>query len=228
LDAVGDRWALLIVRDLLFGPKRFTDLRAGLPGIGTNILTARLRGLEAEGVVVRRELPPPAATTVYELTEHGHQLEQVLLVLGRWGLKTLPTAGVDNHHVESGWIAIALKACFRPELAPLKPEVYQLRLRDPGGSFYARVGARKLALQSGEFAKPDLRIETEPETLAFMLARLIPAEEAVAEGQVRLKGDIQLLHRFVAIFGTPPLMELPAPGLEAPTPLRKVRKPSRS
>ena len=84
LDLVGERWALLVVRELVLGPKRFTDLAAGLPGIGTNILTARLRELEQTGVVERRVLPPPAGSTVYELTPYGRELEPVLLALGRW------------------------------------------------------------------------------------------------------------------------------------------------
>src|SRR5919198_6110493 len=85
LDLVGERWALLVVRDLVLGPKRFTDLRRGLPGMGTNILAARLKELEHAGVVRRRTLPPPAASAVYELTEWGHELEPVVLALGRWG-----------------------------------------------------------------------------------------------------------------------------------------------
>src|SRR6266540_2349588 len=89
LDLVGERWALLVVRELLLGPKRFTDLREGLPGIGANVLASRLRELESAGVVQRRTLPAPAAATVYELTEYGRELEEPLLAFGRWGAKTL-------------------------------------------------------------------------------------------------------------------------------------------
>src|SRR5881398_167543 len=89
LDLVGERWALLVVRELVLGPKRFTDLRHGLPGIGTNILAGRLRELERAGVIRRRTLPPPAASAVYELTEYGRDLEPVMLALGRWGARTL-------------------------------------------------------------------------------------------------------------------------------------------
>src|SRR3954452_10567314 len=85
LDAVGERWALLVVRELLLGPKRFTDLRAGLPTLGPDVLAQRLRDLEAAGIVARRTLPPPAGSRVYELTERGQELEPVLLALGRWG-----------------------------------------------------------------------------------------------------------------------------------------------
>src|SRR5919199_1777683 len=89
LDLVGERWALLVVRELVLGPKRFSDLRAGLPGIGTNVLTTRLRELEAGGVIARRELPPPAGSTVYQLTEYGRELQPVLLALGRWGARSM-------------------------------------------------------------------------------------------------------------------------------------------
>src|SRR6185503_5582754 len=89
LDVVGDRWALLVVRELMQGPKRYTDLAQGLPGIGTNILAARLRDLEASGIVEKRKLPPPWASTVYELTEYGMELKEALYSLARWGARTL-------------------------------------------------------------------------------------------------------------------------------------------
>src|SRR2546423_9041183 len=88
LDLIGDRWALLVVRELVLGPKRFSDLRAGLPGIGPNVLSQRLKELEQVGVLRRRVLPPPAASTVYELTEWGAELEDVLVRLGRWGARS--------------------------------------------------------------------------------------------------------------------------------------------
>src|SRR3954447_23862520 len=102
LDAVGERWALLVVRELLLGPKRFTDLRAGLPGASPNVLAQRLRELEAAGVVERQTLPPPAAAQVYALTARGAALEPVILALGRWGAEAaLPpdevTMSVDSH-----------------------------------------------------------------------------------------------------------------------------------
>src|SRR6266853_1849162 len=97
LDAVGDRWALLVVRELLQGPKRYTDLAEGLPGIGTNILASRLRDLEAAGVVTKKMLPPPAASRVYELTDYGLELKPVMRELALWGARSLgpPTAAID-------------------------------------------------------------------------------------------------------------------------------------
>ena len=96
LGLVGERWALLVVRELLQGPKRYTDLLEGMPGIGTNILASRLRELEAGGVVQKRKLPPPAASTVYELTEYGKQLEEPLYALARWGARTLGPPGKER------------------------------------------------------------------------------------------------------------------------------------
>src|SRR5918999_5518835 len=100
LSLVGERWALLVVRELLKGPMRYTDLAAGLPGIGTNILAARLRTLEDGGVVRKRKLPPPAASTVYELTEYGEGLDEVMYAMARWGIRTLgpPGAGDELDH----------------------------------------------------------------------------------------------------------------------------------
>src|SRR3954471_3077580 len=100
LSIVGERWALLVVRELLRGPRRYTDLAAGLPGIGTNVLATRLRELEAGGVVARRKLPPPAASTVYELTEYGAQLEEVIHAIARWGARSLgpPHSAEDFDH----------------------------------------------------------------------------------------------------------------------------------
>ena len=97
LGLVGERWALLVVRELLKGPKRYTDLLEGLPGVGTNILAARLRELEAGGIVRKRKLPPPAASTVYELTEYGQELEEPLYALARWGARSLGPPGKKDH-----------------------------------------------------------------------------------------------------------------------------------
>src|SRR5712692_3818018 len=104
LHQVCERWTLLVVRELLLGPKRFSDLRAGLPGIGTNVLTTRLREHEAGGVIARRVLPPPAASTVYELTSYGRDLVPVLLAFGRWGARSLGEKK-EGEALRSEWIA---------------------------------------------------------------------------------------------------------------------------
>ncbi len=115
LDAVGERWALLIVRELLLGPKRFTDLRAGLPRIGPDMLAARLRELELAGVVTQRRLAPPAARTVYELTPDGRQLEPVLHALGRWGSRR--ALGPDPPPLSPDAVVVAMQTMFEPDPA---------------------------------------------------------------------------------------------------------------
>jgi DNA-binding HxlR family transcriptional regulator len=134
LDAVGDRWALLVVRELLQGPKRYTDLADGLPGIGTNILAARLRDLEAAGVVARKTLPPPAASRVYDLTDYGRALKPVLRELALWGAGSLgpPT---ENDELFPGWLLNPVEMI----LGPLAPP----------GRFEFRVGGEVASLVDG-------------------------------------------------------------------------------
>ena len=127
LDVVGERWALLVVRDLFLGPKRFSDLMNGLPGIGTNILTDRLKGLERAGVIRRRALPPPAASAIYELTPHGRELEGAVVALARWGARTLGRQ-TDGQVVSAESAMIAARALFAPFGAPGAQEAYELRL----------------------------------------------------------------------------------------------------
>src|SRR2546421_12326679 len=116
LELVGERWALLVVRDLVLGPKRFSELRRGLPRIPTNILSARLRELEGAGVVRRRLLPRPAAGVAYELTEYGQELEDVVLRLGLWGAKSLGQP-LPEDIVTTDSLGLALRATFRSEAA---------------------------------------------------------------------------------------------------------------
>src|SRR4051794_18138040 len=129
LSMVGERWSLLIVRELLRGPKRYTDLAAGLPGIGTNILAARLRELEQCGLVEKRKLPPPTPVTVYELTEYGQGLNEVLWALARWGARTLgPPGPGDELYPE--WGVNALPAIFDPAQAVGVDETWVLKIDD--------------------------------------------------------------------------------------------------
>jgi DNA-binding HxlR family transcriptional regulator len=114
LDAIGERWSLLVVRELLDGPKRYSDLLGGLPGVATDVLAARLRHLEAEGIVARRSLPPPAASRVYELTGEGRRLEPLLVELTRWGLGRLDSRRADGVAFRPHWLSLPLRAMFRP------------------------------------------------------------------------------------------------------------------
>ena len=196
LELVGERWALLIVRDLLVGPKRYTDLRQGLPRIPTNILADRLRELEQTGIVRRRLVARPSGAVVYELTEYGHELEDVVLRLGRWGAKSLTEPGpADIVTVDS--MIVALRATFRPEAARGPDVGYELRLGPI--VIHARVREGRLEVGEGPLPDADLVIETGPAIRALMAGELSPAE-AIANGTVRLTGDPHLLSRFVETF----------------------------
>ena len=190
LDLVGERWALLVVRELLLGPKRFTDLRHGLPGIGTNVLSSRLQELERDGIVARRELPPPAASTVYELTEHGRALESAVLALGRWGASTLGPRS-PQQTLRSEWVAVALRAFFRPAAADGLRAAVELRLSD--GTYHARVEDGRADVAPGGVENPDLVVTTDEDSLVGFLAGFAPAPQA--------EGDLDLLARLPDVFG---------------------------
>ena len=199
LEIVGERWALLIVRDLAVGPKRFTDLRRGLPRIPTNVLSTRLKELEHAEVVRRRVMPRPAASVVYELTEYGRELEDVVLRLGRWGARSLGEARADDV-ITSDSMVMALRAMFCPERARGARVRFELRL----GDVVVHAQVADGALEAGEGALPDadLVIETGP-ALRALLAGEITAEAALAEGSVQITGDAALLTRFTEIFQIP-------------------------
>jgi DNA-binding HxlR family transcriptional regulator len=192
LDLVGERWALLVVRDLVLGPKRFTDLRRGLPGIGSNVLAARLKELERGGVVRRRTLPPPAPATVYELTDYGRELEEPLLAVGRWGARSLGRRQ-PGHALRSEWLAVALKAFFRPEAAADVRATVALRLDD--AAFRVRLDGGSLAVEPGAEDEADLVVTTDVETLiGFLTGAEVPLEALAPEG------DLELLERLPRIF----------------------------
>src|SRR6478672_10358094 len=134
LDLIGDRWALLVVRELVLGPKRFTDLRGGLPGIGPNVLSQRLKELEEVGVLRQRVLPPPAGSTVYELTEWGAELDDIVVALGRWGARS-PDMPREAEMLPE-WLLLGMRAVYEPEGDPV-PAVYELRVGDE--AFWVRV-----------------------------------------------------------------------------------------
>jgi DNA-binding HxlR family transcriptional regulator len=200
LEIVGERWALLIVRDLLVGPRRFTDLRRGLPRIPTNILSARLKELEAADVVRRRVLPRPAGSIVYELTEYGQQLEEVVLPLGRWGARTLNEVGPDDI-ITSDSLTMALRTVFQPDAARGLRLGFQLHVGDV--VLHARVDDGSLEAGEGPLPDADLVIEAGPAIKALMADELTPAE-AIDNGSVRVTGDPDLLTRFAEMFHIQP------------------------
>lgn len=190
LDLVGERWAFLVVRELSLGPKRFKDLLDGLPGVSTNVLASRLRELERNGIVQRGVLPPPAASSVYELTEYGRDAEPAMLALGRWGARSLGARG--ERALRSHWLALALKAMFHPEVADGRARTYEVRLRD--GSFVARVRRRMLDVSAGTADDADLVLEADDDALVALLSG------APTEGVRVVAGDPEELDRFVELF----------------------------
>ncbi len=204
LDLVGERWALLVVRELILGPKRFTDLQRDLPGIGTNVLAARLKELEQGGIIRRRSLPPPAASTVYELTEYGRELEPILLDLGRWGLRSLgPRTPAQS--LRSAWLGVALRAFAHGDAATGLRATIEFRLEN--GTFHARLDEGEVEVATGPAEEPELVIETGNEPLLALLTGSLEPRRAVESGTVRLSGDESLLERVAEVF------RLPAPGL---------------
>jgi DNA-binding HxlR family transcriptional regulator len=200
LEVVGERWALLVIRDLTVGPRRFTDLRRELAGIPTNILAARLKELELAGVVRRRVLPRPAASVVYELTGYGAELEEVVLQLGRWGAKSLgqPRPG-EIVTVES--LIVALRTTFRPEVARDLRVGYELHIGEI--VIHARIDAGTLEAGQGPLEAPDLVIDTQLALRGLMAGEISPAE-ALESGTVKVSGDPSLLAGFAEVFHISP------------------------
>jgi DNA-binding HxlR family transcriptional regulator len=199
LDVVGERWSLLIVRELLLGPKRYTELRQALPGMWTNLLAERLRQLESADVIRRRELPPPAARTVYELTERGRELEGVLLELGRWGIALM--SGPSNEPVPVVTAALlGLRACFCPEAAGDLDERYELNVG--GQALTASVRGGALELRAGSAEAPAARLSADPAALLDIRLGRLDTEAAVAEGRLSFEGspdDISRLRRMFSL-----------------------------
>jgi DNA-binding HxlR family transcriptional regulator len=165
LDLVGERWTLLVVRELLLGPKRFTDLRAGLPGISSNILADRLEMLEMSGVARRRTLPPPAGSKVYELTDWGKDLEAVVAAIGRWGVRS-PWRSEDDEIGVDG-LMVSFRTMFDPGAAGDLEARYEVVLG--GQVFGIEVGDGSIRVYRGAPADPDARIETDVDTLGALV-----------------------------------------------------------
>ncbi len=190
LDVVGERWTLLLVRELLTGPKRFKDLLGGLPGIGTNLLTGRLKALEEHGIVRRATLPPPAGSGVYELTETGRALEPVILALSRWGASLLddPREGED---LRAGWAAVAVRSAVGTSVLGVRPGTYEFRI--DGEPYHLRVGEGEegAKLRQGPAQDPDLVVAGDAGTFLAVASGRLGLEEAVGFGALRVEGDAE-------------------------------------
>ena len=195
LDAVGERWALLVVRELLLGPKRFSALHRGLGAASQNVLAQRLRELEAAGIVRRRRLGPPSGSSVYELTEQGSELEPVLIALAQWGRNRPMTAEAE---LSVDALVLALKTTFDPVAAgdleaslDLQVDDDQLELAVTGG---------RLAITRASAKDPDATLRTDAPTLRELALRKRPLDDAAAAGDVAIDGDVAALQRLLDAF----------------------------
>jgi DNA-binding HxlR family transcriptional regulator len=184
-ELLGQRWALLVVRELLLGPKRFTDLRAGIPDISPNVLGQRLRELEESGIVRRRKLAPPAAVQVYELTEWGRELEPAVLALGRWASASpsFPRGaamGPDS-------LVLALKSTFDPAKADGLEATYELWLGEV--PFRIRLAEGRFEATRGEAEDPDAVIRSDPNTVTSVVFGENQLGKAVEAGDVQVDGS---------------------------------------
>jgi DNA-binding HxlR family transcriptional regulator/putative sterol carrier protein len=199
LDLVGERWALMAVRELLLGPKRFTDLRDGLPHVSADVLAQRLRDLEQAGIVARRTLAPPAASKVYELTDWGRDLEDVVLALGRFGAQ-LPAPPPDMGMSIDAHL-LSMRTLFSPVLAGDLDVRVDLHLGDQ--RFTTAVADRSFTVARGEHDAPDAVLTTDPGTLIDVLHGRRDVGDAIAAGDLEVSGDRRRVARYLQLFPLP-------------------------
>jgi DNA-binding HxlR family transcriptional regulator len=200
LDLIGERWALLVMRELMLGPKRFSDLKADLPGISANVLTQRLEGLETTGLVRRRRLPPPAAAQVYELTDWGYEAEPIVQELGRWATRS------PAHDPSLPLSATSLMLSFRTmqsaeRIAGLAATV---GFRIGEQSFVARIADGRVHTERGDPKGADAIFTGAPEAIAGAVYGGVPLEALAATGALKVEGDEALARRFATLFPLPP------------------------
>jgi DNA-binding HxlR family transcriptional regulator len=203
LEFLGERWSLLIVRELMLGPRRFGELKADLGGISANVLTQRLESLERAGILTRRKLPPPANVQVYELTQWGYESEPIFQAMGRWATRsplhdpTLPLSPVSA--------MLSLRTMIKPDRPDLEMTV---GFRFPGASFIGKLDKHDLAIEPGETDEADVVFETDPTRFVSLVYGKWPFEESEAEGRLRLTGDRVLAQKFVDLFALPETLPL--------------------
>ncbi|MFN3892594.1 MAG: winged helix-turn-helix transcriptional regulator [Beijerinckiaceae bacterium] len=206
LDLVGERWALLVMRELMLGPKRFSDLRAALPGISANVLTQRLDGLEQAGVLVRRELPPPGAARVYELTPWGYEAEPIFQALGRWAVRSPlhdPTLAFSTNS-----LILSLRTMFDRRRAGDFSGLIVLRLGYE--TFRASISDRAISVEPGAASGADAIMEGDARTIAAAIYGGVPLDVLEASGALKVSGDRTALARFLTLFPLPPKAPLAA------------------
>lgn len=200
LDLIGERWTLLILRDLLLGPLRFSDFVARLPGIGRNLVATRLKEMTRDGLIRRHALEPPAASQVYALTSKGRGLEPALLSLAAWGLRYGGLQALRDGHTEPDLIGLAFKLAFDPTHAAAAPPLQEIVAN--GRPLHVRVRGGEAQVSRGPVLHPDIRVTGELPTLAALL--FDPAFDAAVarrDGQLGFEGSGADLPRFLALFG---------------------------
>ena len=198
LDVVGERWALLVVRELLLGPKRFGALSSGLPGMSQNVLSQRLRELQDAGIVRRRTLGPPASSHGYELTERGRELEPVLLALARWGSRVAVSPAAE---LSVDALMLALQTTFDPRSAGSLRARLELRIGDD--CFCAEIGSGRFAVSRGNAGQADAIVTTGAATLRALVFGDGTIADAVGGGDLRIDGDRRVVARFIRCFPRP-------------------------
>jgi DNA-binding HxlR family transcriptional regulator len=199
LDLIGERWALLVVRELLFGPKRFTDLKTSLPAVSPNVLTQRLAELEEHGVVRRRKLAPPASVWVYELTEWGLQLEEVIKALGRWGV--LSPLHRKDAYMGPDALMLSFRTMFDAELADDLEAIVELHVGED--VFCASIVDQEMELVRGLADEPDAVIRGDVPAIASVVYGGRKLTEAIRAGDLVVEGDRAIARHFVELFPLP-------------------------
>lgn len=197
LDVLGERWTLLIVRELLSGPKRFKDLQDALVGIGTNLLSARLKEIERNGLVTRAKLPPPGVASVYELTEHGRKLDETLLSLIRWGIPLLAAPKKPEEYFLPHWMLHGMLSTFKPALAKGLVATYEFHVDDE--VFHTHVQDGHASGDMGKGHAPCLVWESDSESFMALVFKMVTPQEAFDRGCVKV-GTVAHLERVLRIF----------------------------
>jgi DNA-binding HxlR family transcriptional regulator len=199
LEFVGERWSLLVIRELMFGPRRFGELKANLPGISSNVLTQRLEGLEGAGILVRRKLPSALSVQVYELTPWGYLAEPVLQEMGRWSTRS------RRHDVSLFLSPASAMMSLRTMIDREKAKGLRMTIAFvfPTDQFVGELADGALAIRRGETDEADVRFVTDPTNFAFTVYAKWPFEQVEAEGKLRVEGDRAAARRFVDLFELP-------------------------
>lgn len=199
LELVGERWALMVVRELMFGPRRFSEIRAALPGLSANVLTQRLEGLEESGILVKRKLPPPANAQVYELTPWGYESEPIFQVMGRWAVRS------PEHDPSLGLSAASMMMSLRTMHSPALAKGFKARIgfdMGPGDAFVGAMSEQGIEIVRGDLAGADFVLTGPPPLIA---AAMYSGEslEAVEAMGLAVTGDRTTAEKFVTLFELP-------------------------